>query len=360
MMNHKTWLKQIFPFVLIIAACTSTGTPQSLSLSTGECLARAGLPYCATTDVVTPNYTDMQQCSGPCTDIPIDFSLCAYPRRVYTAPPYENNPNPLQLNTIDEIYVAPHMDDAPLSAGGKIITQSAEGKKILVITVFGKGAAPLDPFDVGLFSNYMDRSVEDILAVKAMGAYYKLLNYPEFLFRLPKQPYADPPPQQVIDSVTTSVQQIISAYLRPNGEVYFPLAIGNPPHPDHVVLFNVAKNLAALASKTYSVHLWEDMSYAVQATCFSNGVSSCLVQRLDQVKNMGLNLVPSNFEMPAARLNDKINVLFKYTSQIWDTALFSEITGGITVAKVKEAYQSYSESIVNSPSVFVERYYLIQ
>ncbi len=287
------------------------------------------------------------------------ITISTYPHTI--RPPVPNsNPNPLLPNSIDELYVSPHMDDAALSAAARIMQQSHDGKKVMVVTVFGRGPEAIDPFDDGLWTNYMDRTIEDLIVMKAMKAYYLYLNFPEYIFRKPTEKFTGPPASELVKQEAMALNGIIKKYLKPGGAVFFPLAVGDPSHPDHIVSFLAGKSIALQPNRTFDVYFWEDMPYAVQLGCSQNSPYSCVDKRIKEVTAMGLELEAQPYEVSSKRLSDKVDVLFKYTTQIWSKALFDDIDGDVTPQKITDGFKKYARFAGAPENRFIERYYLVK
>src|SRR5690349_5459067 len=165
----------------------------------------------------------------------------------------------------DEIYISPHMDDAAYSCGGRILQSRAQGKTVLVVTVFGNGKAELDAGDTGTFSDYGKRLQEELAVMARLDADLIFLNAPELIFRknsvativryaLPFLPLTSP----THDELFATLLELVEARLAPSGQLFFPLAVGF--HPDHRILFDVGRSLHSLAR--YRITFYEDVPYS--------------------------------------------------------------------------------------------------
>lgn len=171
----------------------------------------------------------------------------------------------LRHERYDEIYISPHMDDAAYSCGGRILQSRAQGKKVLVVTVFGNGKAELDAGDKGTFSDYAKRLEEELAVMARLDADLIFLNQPELIFRknpigsiarlaLPFLPIAG----ATHDLLFELLLELVNRRLESTGQLFFPFAVGF--HPDHRILFDVGRSLHALAR--HQVLFYEDVPYS--------------------------------------------------------------------------------------------------
>jgi hypothetical protein len=165
----------------------------------------------------------------------------------------------------DEIYISPHMDDAAYSCGGRILQSRAQGKKVLVVTVFGNGKAELETGATGTFSDYGKRLQEELAVMARLDADLIFLNDPELIFRknsiatiarytLPFLALSGP----THDQLFATLLEISETRLASTGQLFFPFAIGF--HPDHRILFDVGRSLHALGR--HRVTFYEDVPYS--------------------------------------------------------------------------------------------------
>lgn len=179
----------------------------------------------------------------------------------------------------DLIVVSPHMDDAVYSAGGRILQARRQGKRVLVVTLFGPGnqgqsaraqlrneRAPT--VVAGAKANLLDygaRCAEERAALAVLDVDSLWLDQPELIFRkhgpaqllrlmLPVWPL---PWSEAHDTLAGALSALCDAHLAAQGSVSFPLAVGF--HPDHRLACDVGRALHARGK--YDVEFYEDLPY---------------------------------------------------------------------------------------------------
>jgi LmbE family N-acetylglucosaminyl deacetylase len=181
------------------------------------------------------------------------------------------------------IYLAPHLDDAALSCGGRIFLERQAGLRVLVITVMAGDAPPetkslptpiiadlhtrweleTNPNPVGV------RRDEDREALAILGADVVHWEWPECVYR--QDPRTDEymypseaslwgsvhPGDQVL--VTQLTQRLASLPLSSDGRLYVPLTVGN--HVDHHVVRQAAEKWESSLERLI---FYEEYPYAEQ------------------------------------------------------------------------------------------------
>jgi len=170
------------------------------------------------------------------------------------------------LNTVDHLYLSPHLDDVVFSCGGLIHRQCAEGARVLVVTAFTASPAP------GQLSNF-DKTrppadwqacarAEDKAALEALGADFMHLGYHIAMHRQDdtgreRYPGVDkygplcPADADLGIALRTKFEHLRSAH--PTATLYIPLSIGG--HVDHVQVNQAARHLAG------PLRFYEDFPY---------------------------------------------------------------------------------------------------
>jgi LmbE family N-acetylglucosaminyl deacetylase len=134
------------------------------------------------------------------------------------------------------LVISPHLDDAVLAIGGRMVAWAAEGP-VVSATVYSAGP-PLDSVapEMREFADYATRRAEDAAAAAAVGAAPRWLGHVEHAFRdrrltLPEV-FTTPATRDgrgARAAITDSLEALLE--LRP-ARVVLPLGIGN--HVDHV------------------------------------------------------------------------------------------------------------------------------
>src|SRR5258708_37976554 len=95
----------------------------------------------------------------------------------------------------DYIYISPHLDDVPLSCGGTIVQQKAQGLNILIVTVFaGDPEPPFSPFvqafhrawQAAETTPYWIRKAEERKAMAILAVDFAWFDWLEILYRDPE------------------------------------------------------------------------------------------------------------------------------------------------------------------------------
>ena len=173
----------------------------------------------------------------------------------------------------DQIYIAPHLDDAALSCGGRIALQRDAGKRVLVVTICAGSPPPgaaLSPFARYLHGAWAlgddpvaKRRVEDVEALAVLGCNGLHGDQLDAPYRVAAYGEGDnwrgtPVPN---DPLLAATQSIIDQLQRqqPGAQIYVPLGVGN--HVDHQLV--CAVGLAAHDAGA-NVAWYEDAPYAAK------------------------------------------------------------------------------------------------
>ena len=177
------------------------------------------------------------------------------------------------LTAYAHVYLSPHLDDAALSCGGCIWTQTKAGERVLVVTVFA--GVPnlgelLSPFARALHARWghppdaaARRREEDLTALALLGAEPVHWPYTDCIYRQTPDgrfPYASeealwgkvhPAEESLATELTT---RLASLPLAQGGTIYAPLGVGH--HVDHQIVRRIAE------SRGQAVVYYEDFPYA--------------------------------------------------------------------------------------------------
>ncbi len=183
------------------------------------------------------------------------------------------------------IYLSPHLDDAILSCGGRILQQTGAGECVRVVTIFADAPAPdapLSPFAQELHTRWghlvgavLKRREEDLAALTLLGAKAIHWPYADCIYRQTPNghfPYASeqalwgqvhPAESGLVAELSARLATYLSSWsdadtLTPI--LYVPLAIGH--HVDHQIVRRVASDAPALTSHRYRTVHYEDYPYA--------------------------------------------------------------------------------------------------
>jgi LmbE family N-acetylglucosaminyl deacetylase len=175
----------------------------------------------------------------------------------------------------DYIYISPHLDDVPLSCSGAICRQQAQGRNVLVVTIFaGEPQPPFSPFAQSVHRSwhapeerpYHIRKEEERKAMALLGVDYAWLVWLEILHRDPElsdaQDFFWEPGTSIISSRDADLFTTLCAWFSdaalayPGAQFVVPLGLGT--HRDHLFVFQAA--IKTLDSDR--VLFFEDFPYA--------------------------------------------------------------------------------------------------
>lgn len=161
------------------------------------------------------------------------------------------------------IILSPHLDDAALSCGGRMLGDQS----VLVVNVFNKGAWWRFPHTIADADRIQAcRNVEEAMVSRLSGAVIKSLDLPEALLRgHPMAELFTAKPDARDAEVAGHIRQAVAALAHEHPLVHWflPLAVGE--HIDHHIVRDAAiKALADAQVKPTHVHFYEDLPYAAK------------------------------------------------------------------------------------------------
>lgn len=238
--------------------------------------------------------------------------------------------------TYDHLYIAPHLDDAVLSCGGRIALQREAGESVLVVTVCA-GIPPTDadppPFVRHLHQAWalgndpiVQRRAEDAAALAVLncdGIHLDLLDAP---YRLPEYGernavFGTPAPDDpLLPAVRSTLRHLHQQ--QPHAHFHVPFGVGN--HVDHLLVYAAG---LALYDAGGDVVWYEDTPYAAtQPAAFE--------ARLDQVQE---HFVSEVLDIERV-MEHKLQAVRCYASQ------FGELFG---TAPMEQVMTEYAATVMN-------------
>ena len=217
------------------------------------------------------------------------------------------------------LILAPHLDDAVLSCGGQIRQLADQGRSVLVVTLFaGRPITDLSPFAQQVHRSWGDppdvldmRTAEERMAMKVLGAEYRLLDAPEAMYRGPsggggwyyesrEALFGEVHPDECY--LPSQLAAVVDEMV-PAGEVTIaaPLAVGH--HVDHELTHAAAR---LLRHRGHEVVFYEDYPYAQRPGLLEKAREAHAAQ------HWSARLVA----LTAADLAAKITALKAYRSQV--------------------------------------------
>lgn len=247
----------------------------------------------------------------------------------------------------DHVYLSPHLDDAVLSCGGAIAAHTADGARVLIVTLctaVPEAEQPLGPLAQEFHGDWNlphDQAVtarlhEDLLATERVGADHYWVGMLDSIYRMPfaydtrEKLFGTPMPD---DPLLPELRVFIRALRErvPRATLYAPLGVGY--HVDHQITYT-----AAFESTGGLVAFYEDVYYVL--------IPGELERRLAELKT---RFVSSTINIDAS-LTRKIGAIDAYASQI------EELFGGSE--KMAEAITAYAETLRPEIGTYGERVWL--
>ncbi len=256
-----------------------------------------------------------------------------------------------QLDHIREpyqhVYLSPHMDDAALSCGGRILQQRSQGERVLVVTLCS-GVPPADTTFSALAQEFHSiwqlspreaiaaRLHEEHAALELLDADHYLANMLDAIYRFPQaydsreSLFGTPHPD---DPLLEQVSKLIAALRRhmPAAMIYAPLGIGQ--HVDHLITYK-----AAQAGAGEHLAFYEDFPYVTQP--------GALEQRMEELQSV---LQPDTISIDPY-LQTKIDAVHIYPSQL------DELFGGADA--MVESVTAYAHAVRPDGSEYGERVWI--
>ncbi len=216
-------------------------------------------------------------------------------------------------HTYHHVYIAPHLDDAALSCGGRIVLQRQAGERVLVVTICA-GSPPhdqaLSPFAQYLHNAWalgddpiVQRRAEDVAALAVLGCDGLHLDQLDAPYRMAHYGAGDnwrgtPVPHDPLLPAAQSILQQLW-HQQPNAQFYVPLGVGN--HVDHQLVCAAAVQFHKAGA---SVVWYEDAPYAAKDPAATD-------QRLHSLKEQ---FMPESVEIGGV-FERKLNAIRCYASQ---------------------------------------------
>jgi LmbE family N-acetylglucosaminyl deacetylase len=239
----------------------------------------------------------------------------------------------------DVVYLSPHLDDAILSCGASIRSQTQAGRSVLVMTIFAGAPTRFDISPLaaelhGLWGDFADpvalRRREDRKANRLLGARSCHLDYLDAIYRRDAVSFLygrdedlfGPPHGSDLELPTRIADSILEICSARQPEVFAPLGIGN--HVDHQLLTEAA---LSLHRRFPELVFYEDYPYvevpggltqALEGVCFNRWTShiqafdeGCMAAKIDAIATYASQIRPlfGCAEMMARRVRDYAGAL---------------------------------------------------
>ena len=241
------------------------------------------------------------------------------------------------------LFLSPHYDDIPLSAGATVRLLSNHGHAPESLVVFGSEpdpALPLTPFARQLHAVWgltaeaviASRRAEEHTASAILGAQSGVLPFRDAIYR--GELYLSDDDLFDVPSETEALlpgEIVASLRLAPSPEpaarIYAPLGIGR--HVDHQLVFRAGTELA---SRGWDVWFYEDIPYALKPGAPES--------RLDEITTS--TPLEQVARVPAATAWEaKLDAILSYPSQL-ETVFRNYVGVGTTREEISDALRTYA------------------
>ncbi len=241
------------------------------------------------------------------------------------------------------LFLSPHYDDIPLSAGATVRLLADRGLAPETLVVFGSEpdrALPLSAFAEamhggwGLSANEViaSRQAEEAAAATVLGAETRVLPFRDAIYRgdfylSNDDLFGSPAAEEA--SLPAAIAASLELADAPNTatRIYAPLGVGK--HVDHQIAHLAAQELAG---QGWDVWLYEDIPYALKPTALDARLAEIRASTpLDPVA-----LIPAR-----STWDEKIDAILHYPSQL--ETVFQQYVGvGTTREEISEALSAYA------------------
>ena len=254
------------------------------------------------------------------------------------------------------LFLSPHYDDIPLSAGATVRILAESGLAPETLIVFGSEPdqnRPLSAFAEamherwGLTANEVisGRQAEEAAAAAVLGAQTHVLPFRDAIYRgdyylSDDDLFGTPASEEA--SLPAKIAASLDLASSPDAatRIYAPLGVGK--HVDHQLVHLAAHELAG---KGWDVWFYEDIPYALKP--------GALDARLAEVRAT-THLTPV-VQVPAQAVWDqKIDAILHYPSQL-ETVFLQYVGVGTTRAEISEALSTYAARV--GDGAMVERFW---
>jgi LmbE family N-acetylglucosaminyl deacetylase len=250
---------------------------------------------------------------------------------------------PLLTRPARHLFLSPHYDDVPLSAGATVRLLADRGLTPETLVVFGSEPdrdRPLSAFaDAmherwGLTANEViaSRQAEETAAAAELGAQTRVLPFQDAIYRgehylSDEDLFGSPATEEA--ALATAIAASLDLADSPDATVriYAPLGVGK--HVDHQIVHLAGQELA---SRGWDVWFYEDIPYALRPMALDTRLAEIgAATRIEPVARI-----------PAQSTWDrKIDAILRYPSQL-ETVFLQYVGVGTTREEIDEALSAYA------------------
>ena len=250
---------------------------------------------------------------------------------------------PLLIRPARHLFLSPHYDDVPLSAGATVRLLADHGLAPETLVVFGSEPdrdRPLSAFAEamherwGLTANEViaSRQAEETAAAAELGAQTRVLPFQDAIYRgerylSDEDLFGSPATEEAALAAAIAASLDLADSPDATVRVYAPLGVGK--HVDHQIVHLAGQELA---SRGWDVWFYEDIPYALRPMALDTRLAEIgAATRLEPVAHI-----------PARSTWDrKIDAILRYPSQL-ETVFLQYVGVGTTREEIDEALSAYA------------------
>lgn len=247
------------------------------------------------------------------------------------------------FNPIRHLFLSPHYDDIPLSAGATVRLLADAGRSPETVIVFGSEPDPaqvLSTFAQTMHNGWgftaadvvARRQAEESAAAGLLGASVRLLPFRDAIYRgdsyrSDDDLFSDPHPAEGTLPELIAASLALPAQPLAGTRFYAPLAVGR--HVDHQIVFQAGSRLS---DGGWDVWFYEDIPYALK--------SGALQRRLEEIRQSRM-LSPVASIAADGAWSTKIEAILCYPSQL-DTIFRHYVGIGTSGGEISAAIAAFS------------------
>jgi LmbE family N-acetylglucosaminyl deacetylase len=250
---------------------------------------------------------------------------------------------PLLTGPARHLFLSPHYDDVPLSAGATVRLLADRGRTPETMVVFGSEpdrARPLSPFAQAMHERWSltaneviaSRQAEEAAAAAVVGAQTRVLPFRDAIYRgdhylSDEDLFGSPVTEEA--SLPTAIAASLGLADAPDAttRIFAPLGVGK--HVDHQIVHLAGQELAG---RGWDVWFYEDIPYALKPMALDARLAEIgAATRLEPVARVPVK----------STWDHKIDAILRYPSQL-ETVFLQYVGVGTTREEIDEALSAYA------------------
>ncbi len=253
-----------------------------------------------------------------------------------------SDPLPLLTRPVRHLFLSPHYDDIPLSAGATVRLLTDHGLAPETLVVFGSEPdrdRPLSAFAEAMHEGWeltaneviTSRQAEEAAAAALLGAQTRVLPFQDAIYRgdsylSNEDLFGSPATEEA--SLPAAIAASLDLANSPDAaiRIYAPLGVGK--HVDHQIVHLAGQELAG---RGWDVWFYEDIPYALKPMSLETRLAEIDGTRLEPVAR-----IPAD-----STWDQKIDAILRYPSQL-ETVFLQYVGVGTTREEINESLSAYA------------------